>query len=100
MLLEGKLLQLETCQKEELLSTVDSLGTELHKLEDIHWICPSMHCSEEESSRVSGKSSMKLKIMPKGKKEKERLHKQRSSSSLSGTWDIKGGACDVDPAGN
>ncbi|XP_057176267.1 diacylglycerol kinase delta isoform X2 [Triplophysa rosa] len=101
MLLEGKLLvrDLETSQKEELLSTVDSLSTELHKLEDIHWICPSMHCSEEESTRVSGKSSMKLKMMPKGKREREKLHKQRSNSSLSGTWDIKG-VCDVDPAGN
>ncbi|RXN21526.1 diacylglycerol kinase delta-like isoform X2 [Labeo rohita] len=83
MLLEGKLLQLEPSQKEELLSTVDSLSAELHKLEDIHWICPSMHCSEEDPSRVPGKSSMKLKIMPKGKKERERLHKQRSSGSLS-----------------
>ncbi|KAK7170763.1 hypothetical protein R3I94_000847 [Phoxinus phoxinus] len=100
MLLEGKLLQLESSQKEELLSTVDSLGAELHKLEDIHWICPSMHCSEEDPSRVLVKSSMKLKIMPKGKKERERLHKQRSSSSLSGSWDIKGGVYDVDPAGN
>lgn len=26
---------------------MDSLSAELHKLEDIHWICPSMHCSEE-----------------------------------------------------
>ncbi|XP_067300544.1 diacylglycerol kinase delta isoform X2 [Pseudorasbora parva] len=100
MLLEGKLLQLESSQKEELLSTVDSLSSELHKLEDIHWICPSMHCSEEDPSRVFVKSSMKLKIMPKGKKERERLHKQRSSSSLSGSWDTKGGVCDVDPAGN
>ncbi|XP_016316506.1 diacylglycerol kinase delta-like isoform X1 [Sinocyclocheilus anshuiensis] len=100
MLLEGKLLQLEPSQKEELLSTVDRLSTELHKLEDIHWICPSMHCSEEDPSRVPGKSSMKLKIMPKGKKERERLHKQRSSGSLSGSWDIKGGMCDVDSTGN
>ncbi|XP_059364538.1 diacylglycerol kinase delta-like isoform X1 [Carassius carassius] len=102
MLLEGKLLQLESSQKEELLSTVDSLSTELHKLEDIHWIWPSMHCSEENQdlSRMPGKSSMKLKIMPKGKKERERLHKQRSSGSLSGSWDIKGGMYDFDSVGN
>ncbi|KAG9274483.1 diacylglycerol kinase delta isoform X3 [Astyanax mexicanus] len=149
MLLEGKLLQLEAPQEEELLSTLNSLSAELIKLEDIHWICPSMHCSEEDSSRTSAKSSMKLKIMPKVKKEREKLHKQRSNSSLSverwgaeevgtwldslglgeyrerfvardiqgwqltqlqrqdlkvqqdrGTWDIKSGACETDPAGN
>ncbi|XP_066536492.1 diacylglycerol kinase delta isoform X2 [Hoplias malabaricus] len=83
MLLEGKLLQLEAPQEEELLSTLNSLSAELIKLEDIHWICPSMHCSEEDPSRASSKSSMKLKIMPKVKKEKEKLHKQRSNSSLS-----------------
>ncbi|TSN12253.1 Diacylglycerol kinase eta [Bagarius yarrelli] len=96
MLLEGKLLHLEAPQEEELLSTLNSLSAELIKLEDIHWICPSMHCSEEDSSRTSSKSSsIKLKIIPKVKKEKEKLHKQRSNSSLSaerwgaeevGTW--------------
>ncbi|XP_060787155.1 diacylglycerol kinase eta isoform X4 [Neoarius graeffei] len=96
MLLEGKLLQLEAPQEEELLSTLNSLSAELIKLEDIHWICPSMHCAEEDSSRTSAKSSsMKLKIIPKVKKEREKLHKQRSNSSLSaerwgaeevGTW--------------
>ncbi|XP_046706795.1 diacylglycerol kinase eta isoform X2 [Silurus meridionalis] len=96
MLLEGKLLHLEAPQEEELLSTLNSLSAELIKLEDIHWICPSMHCSEEDSSRTSAKSSsMKLKIIPKVKKEREKLHKQRSNSSLSaerwgaeevGTW--------------
>ncbi|KAK3546555.1 hypothetical protein QTP70_027318, partial [Hemibagrus guttatus] len=49
MLLEGKLL-LEAPQEEELLSTLNSLSAELIKLEDIHWICPSMHCSEEPPS--------------------------------------------------
>ncbi|GAA6095388.1 diacylglycerol kinase delta isoform X3, partial [Tachysurus ichikawai] len=88
--------QLEAPQEEELLSTLNSLSAELIKLEDIHWICPSMHCSEEDSSRTSTKSSsMKLKIIPKVKKEREKLHKQRSNSSLSaerwgaeevGTW--------------
>ncbi|XP_053537443.1 diacylglycerol kinase delta isoform X3 [Ictalurus punctatus] len=101
MLLEGKLLQLEAPQEEELLSTLNTLSAELIKLEDIHWICPSMHCSEEDSSRTSAKSSsMKLKIIPKVKKEREKLHKQRSNSSLSGSWDIKGGSCEADLAGN
>lgn len=38
-------------------------------------------CVCQESAR-SGKSSVKLKIIPKVKKEK--LHKQKSNSSLSG----------------
>nr|XP_057923019.1 diacylglycerol kinase eta isoform X5 [Doryrhamphus excisus] len=94
MLLDGKHLS-ESPEEDELHVTLNSLIAELHKLDDIHWICPLMHCAEEESVRPSssssssGKSSMKLKIMPKGKKEKEKLHKQRSNSSLSGTWDVK-----------
>lgn len=32
---------------------------------------------------------MKLKIITKGKKEKEKLHKQKSNSSLSGTTSAK-----------
>lgn len=27
--------------------TLNSLSAELHKLDDIHWICPLMQCSEE-----------------------------------------------------
>ncbi|XP_054656610.1 diacylglycerol kinase delta isoform X1 [Dunckerocampus dactyliophorus] len=93
MLLDGKHLS-ESPEENELHVTLNSLSTELHKLDDIHWICPLMHCAEEESVRPSSsssssKSSMKLKIMPKGKREKEKLHKQRSNSSLSGTWDVK-----------
>lgn len=102
MLLEGKLL-VDSPEEEGLLTTLNSLSTELHKLDDIHWICPSMHCSVEEpedSVRVSGKSSIKLKIMPKVKKEREKLHKQKSNSSLSGAWDIKSGASELDPSAN
>lgn len=113
-------------EEEELRLTLNNLSAELHKLEDIHWICPLMQCSEEvciitvltsirccaadaqsrltascqkicwsvltsltvyfkDSVRSSkGTSSMKLKIIPKTKKEKEKLHKQKSNSSLSG----------------
>uniref|UniRef100_A0A673KHF2 Diacylglycerol kinase n=1 Tax=Sinocyclocheilus rhinocerous TaxID=307959 RepID=A0A673KHF2_9TELE len=35
------------CLYEESMTSTQILSTELHKLEDIHWICPSMHCSEE-----------------------------------------------------
>uniref|UniRef100_A0A3Q3S300 Diacylglycerol kinase n=1 Tax=Mastacembelus armatus TaxID=205130 RepID=A0A3Q3S300_9TELE len=101
ILLDGKLLS-ESPEEEELQSTLNSLSAELHKLDDIHWICPLMQCSEEDSVRGSSKSSssMKLKIIPKVKKEKEKLHKQKSNSSLSGTWDIKGGAGEADSSGN
>uniref|UniRef100_A0A8C7IAJ3 Diacylglycerol kinase n=1 Tax=Oncorhynchus kisutch TaxID=8019 RepID=A0A8C7IAJ3_ONCKI len=99
MLLEGKLL-VDSPQEEELLSTLSSLSAELHKLDDIHWICPAMHCSEEDTVRVSSKSSIKMKMMPKVKREREKLHKQKSNSSLSGSWDIKGGANEMAPSGN
>ncbi|XP_042257025.1 diacylglycerol kinase eta isoform X3 [Thunnus maccoyii] len=104
MLLDGKLLS-ECPEEEELQSTLNSLSAELQKLDDIHWICPLMQCSEEvcesvRSSSKSSSSSMKLKIMPKVKKEREKLHKQKSNSSLSGTWDIKGGAGEADSSGN
>lgn len=101
MLLDGKLL-MDFPEEEELRLTLNNLSAELHKLDDIHWICPLMQCSEEDSVRSSSKgtSSMKLKIIPKTKKEKEKLHKQKSNSSLSGTWDIKGGATEADSSGN
>ncbi|XP_047241383.1 diacylglycerol kinase delta isoform X1 [Girardinichthys multiradiatus] len=101
MLLNGKLLS-DFPEEEELRLTLNNLSAELHKLDDIHWICPLMQCSEEDSVRSNSKSSssMKLKIIPKTKKEKEKLHKQKSNSSLSGTWDIKGGATEADSSGN
>ncbi|XP_012705150.2 diacylglycerol kinase delta isoform X2 [Fundulus heteroclitus] len=104
MLLDGKLLT-DFPEEEELRLTLNNLSAELHKLDDIHWICPLMQCSEEDSARnssskSSSSSSMKLKIIPKTKKEKEKLHKQKSNSSLSGTWDIKGGATEADSSGN
>lgn len=97
MLLDGKILS-KCPEEEELWSTLNSLSAELHKLDDIHWICPLMQCSEEDSVRSSKSSSMKLKIIPKAKKEREKLHKQKSNSSLSGTLDIKVG--DSDFSGN
>uniref|UniRef100_A0A3Q3XAA2 Diacylglycerol kinase n=1 Tax=Mola mola TaxID=94237 RepID=A0A3Q3XAA2_MOLML len=80
MLLDGKLLS-DSPEEEELQLTLNSLSAELHKLDDIHWICPLMQCSEEVRR---GDSSMKMKIIPKVKKEREKLHKQKSNSSLSG----------------
>lgn len=109
--------QSDSPEEAELRLTLNSLSAELHKLVDIHWICPLMHCAEgvkkkkkaakhfgagapgrsddtddcvcvQESARPSGKSSIKLKIMPKAKREKEKLYKQKSNSSLSG-WESR-----------
>ncbi|XP_064206522.1 diacylglycerol kinase delta-like isoform X2 [Anguilla rostrata] len=83
ILLDGKLL-LEPPQEEALLSALNSLSAELQRLGEIHWICPIIHCSEEEElSKGNRKSSIKMKIMQKSKKEREKLHKQKSNSSLS-----------------
>ncbi|XP_043952925.1 diacylglycerol kinase eta isoform X4 [Gambusia affinis] len=102
MLLDGKLLS-DFPEEEELRLTLNHLSAELLKLDDIHWICPLMQCSEEDSVRSSsskGSSSMKLKMIPKTKKEKEKLHKQKSNSSLSGTWDLKSGTTEADSSVN
>uniref|UniRef100_A0A8D0CWD5 Diacylglycerol kinase n=1 Tax=Sander lucioperca TaxID=283035 RepID=A0A8D0CWD5_SANLU len=101
MLLDGKLLS-DSPEEEELRSTLNILSAELHKLDDIHWICPLMQCSEEDSVRGSNKSSssIKLKLIPKVKKEREKLHKQKSNSSLSGNWEIRGGTGEADSSGN
>ncbi|XP_078132614.1 diacylglycerol kinase delta isoform X1 [Sander vitreus] len=101
MLLDGKLLS-DSPEEEELRSTLNILSAELHKLDDIHWICPLMQCSEEDSVRVSNKSSssIKLKLIPKVKKEREKLQKQKSNSSLSGNWEIRGGTGEADSSGN
>lgn len=44
--------QSDSPEEEELHLTLNSLSAELHKLDDIHWICPLMQCSEEVRSRV------------------------------------------------
>ncbi|XP_041111566.1 diacylglycerol kinase delta-like isoform X2 [Polyodon spathula] len=87
MLLEGKLLQLESPQEEGLHSALNNLSNELQKVAEIHWITHIINCTEEEGPRSSSKSSMKVKIMPKAKREREKLQKQRSNSSLPGSWD-------------
>ncbi|KAM8881906.1 diacylglycerol kinase delta isoform X3 [Synchiropus splendidus] len=99
MLLDGKLLS-ECPEEDELHSTLSSLSAELHKLDDIHWICPLMQCSDEDSGRGTGRSNVKLKIIPKVKKEREKLHKQKSNSSLSGSLDVRGSAAEADSSGN
>ncbi|KAG7495930.1 hypothetical protein JOB18_008361 [Solea senegalensis] len=73
-------------------------------------ICQKCPCSDSSDvflvqdlvriSSKTGSSSMKLKIIPKVKKEREKLHKQKSNSSLSGTWEVKGGVGEADSSGN
>ncbi|XP_061556837.1 diacylglycerol kinase eta-like [Phycodurus eques] len=55
MLLDGKHLS-EFPEEEGLRFTLNSLSAELHKLDDIHRICPLTHCAEEEH----GMSSVRL----------------------------------------
>ncbi|XP_066570937.1 diacylglycerol kinase eta isoform X2 [Amia ocellicauda] len=83
MLLDGKLLQLESPQEEALHSALNSISSELLRLGEIHWIAHIVNSTEEENSRSNNKGSIKLKIMPKAKKDREKLHKQKSNSSLS-----------------
>lgn len=45
--------QSESPEEEELQSTLNSLSAELHKLDDIHWICPLMQCSEEVGRKTA-----------------------------------------------
>ncbi|KPP68413.1 hypothetical protein Z043_112911 [Scleropages formosus] len=96
-------LQLESHHEEALLSALNSLSAEMQKLGDIHWICPILHCSEEEVTKGNTKSSIKLKIMPKSKKDREKLHKQKSNSSLCSlsaeNWDTEEVAAWLDSLG-
>lgn len=41
------LFQSDFPEEEELRLTLNHLSAELLKLDDIHWICPLMQCSEE-----------------------------------------------------
>ncbi|XP_023693001.1 diacylglycerol kinase delta-like isoform X2 [Paramormyrops kingsleyae] len=101
MLLDGKQLQLESHQDDSLHTALGCLSTELQKLGEVHWICPILHGSEEEVSKGCSKSGMKLRI--KIKKDREKLQKQKSNSSLCslpGPWDFKGGSSEADSAGH
>lgn len=44
--------QADSAEGVELGLTLNSLSGELHKLDDIHWICPLMQCVEEVSARL------------------------------------------------
>ncbi|KAM3912361.1 diacylglycerol kinase eta-like isoform 1-T1 [Leptodactylus fuscus] len=74
----------ESPQEEEgLLCAVNGVSQDLQKLSDIHWMAHIIKSTVEENSDVSGKGSLKLRIISKPRKEKEKCHKQKSNSSLT-----------------
>uniref|UniRef100_H3B529 Diacylglycerol kinase n=1 Tax=Latimeria chalumnae TaxID=7897 RepID=H3B529_LATCH len=81
-LLNGRQLQLDCSQEDDLHSTLNAVTTELQKLSEIHWMAQVINANEEEVSQGSSKGSMKLKMIPKPKKDRDKLQKQKSNCSL------------------
>ncbi|XP_071980765.1 diacylglycerol kinase eta-like isoform X4 [Engystomops pustulosus] len=91
----------ETPQEEEgLLCAINGLSQDLHKLSDIHWITHIIKSAVEENSDVSVKGSLKLRIISKPKKEKEKCQKQKSNSSLTGFGNSQSGPYEENSTGN
>ncbi|NXB47675.1 DGKD kinase, partial [Leucopsar rothschildi] len=87
--LEGK--ALDSPQEEEALhGPLSVLGHELQRLLDIHWLGPIAHPAEEpgfsqEGASSANKGSFKLRLnIPKPRKEKDKLQKQKANSALPG----------------
>ncbi|XP_068871925.1 diacylglycerol kinase delta-like isoform X1 [Aphelocoma coerulescens] len=80
--LEGK--ALDSPQEEEALhGPLSVLGQELQRLLDIHWLGPIAHPAEEEGAGSANKGSFKLRLnIPKPRKEKDKLQKQKTNSAL------------------
>ncbi|XP_005046284.1 PREDICTED: diacylglycerol kinase kappa isoform X2 [Ficedula albicollis] len=80
--LEGK--ALDSPQEEEALhGPLSVLGQELQRLLDIHWLGPIAHSAEEEGASSANKGSFKLRLnIPKPRKEKDKLQKQKANSAL------------------
>ncbi|NXU07856.1 DGKH kinase, partial [Buphagus erythrorhynchus] len=80
--LEGK--ALDSPQEEEALhGPLSVLGQELQRLLDIHWLGPIAHPAEEEGASSANKGSFKLRLnIPKPRKEKDKLQKQKANSAL------------------
>nr|XP_033802363.1 diacylglycerol kinase kappa isoform X1 [Geotrypetes seraphini] len=98
--LEGKQ-QLDSLQEEEgLQCLLNTVNHNLQKVADYHWMVHIINSSEEENTRSGQKGSLKLRIIPKPKKEKDKLQKQKSSGSLAGSWDNKSGSYEADSSGN
>ncbi|NWX63158.1 DGKD kinase, partial [Promerops cafer] len=83
--------QLDSPQEEEALhGPLSVLGQELQRLLDIHWLGPIAHPAEEpgfsqEGASSANKGSFKLRLnIPKPRKEKDKLQKQKANSALPG----------------
>ncbi|NXB04510.1 DGKD kinase, partial [Cnemophilus loriae] len=93
--LEGK--ALDSPQEEEALhGPLSVLGQELQRLLDIHWLGPIAHSAEEhptkpgfsqEGASSANKGSFKLRLnIPKPRKEKDKLQKQKANTGLPDKW--------------
>ncbi|NWR91201.1 DGKD kinase, partial [Furnarius figulus] len=98
--LEGK--ALDSPQEEEALhGPLSVLGQELQRLLDIHWLGPIAHSAEEpgflqEGAGSANKGSFKLRLnIPKPRKEKDKLQKQKANSTLPGKASNKWGSEEV-----
>ncbi|XP_068813166.1 diacylglycerol kinase kappa isoform X4 [Struthio camelus] len=75
--LEGKV------EEEALHGPLSVLGQELQRLLDIHWLAPIAHSAEEENVGTANKGSFKLRLnIPKPRKDKDKVPKQKSNSVL------------------
>ncbi|NWR62467.1 DGKD kinase, partial [Bucorvus abyssinicus] len=95
-------LQLDSPQEEESLhGPLSVLGQELQRLLDIHWLGPIAHPTEEavflqESASSTNKGSFKLRLnIPKPRKDKDKVQKQRTNSALPGKAADKWGSEEV-----
>ncbi|NWH56164.1 DGKD kinase, partial [Geococcyx californianus] len=82
--------QLDSPQEEEALhGPLSVLGQELQRLLDIHWLGPIAHPAEEvgESAGSANKGSFKLRLnIPKPRKDKDKVQKQKANSVVPGKW--------------
>ncbi|XP_078268774.1 diacylglycerol kinase eta [Rhinoraja longicauda] len=89
-LLDGKLLELGAPYEEELLAALNGVESELQKFSELHWLCQATQTTDdEEHSKGRTKSSVKSKL--KNISRKEKLQKQKSNTSLTGSGDGQGG---------
>ncbi|NXR65012.1 DGKD kinase, partial [Rhadina sibilatrix] len=94
--------QLDSPQEEEALhGPLSVLGQELQRLLDIHWLGPIAHPAEEsgfsqEGASSANKGSFKLRLnIPKPRKEKDKLQKQKANNALPGKVSNKWGSEEV-----
>uniref|UniRef100_A0A663MDC1 Diacylglycerol kinase n=1 Tax=Athene cunicularia TaxID=194338 RepID=A0A663MDC1_ATHCN len=87
--LEGKAVSgggLDSPQEEEALhGPLGVLGQELQRLLDIHWLGPIAHPAEEVGAQGPRWGSFKLRLnIPKPRKDKDKVQKQRTNNTLPG----------------